>query len=345
MTVRFRPGKLAWKLLGLIVSISIALILLREVDFNSFARMVARVPAWSLGAALVAYLLLNFFRLLRFRTLLEQHDIPAGVFYAIVLYHNFLVRVLPFKTGEISYVVLLRQHLNQPLRDGVSSLVSSRLFELFMVIVIGGGALLLATDLIHLPWRIALLIVFVGGAVYLAGLYFSGALLHWLAGLIRRVGVRLGSPQLIARGDKMLNALAASFDRVRRPRVFATTLFLSIFTYGMSALFYLVLLYAVGVDANPALLVAVVSIVMLAEALPLATISGLGVIEGGWVFGLVTLAGFDIGPAASIGFFLHGCQIVAAVTTGLIGYLWLQISRRADLAARLEQGGLDVKRG
>ncbi|MBZ0302904.1 MAG: hypothetical protein K8J31_24375, partial [Anaerolineae bacterium] len=73
------------------------------------------------------------------------------------------------------------------------------------------------------------------------------------------------------------------------------------------------------------------------------TISGLGMIEGGWTFGLVTLAGYDVGQAASIGFFLHGCQIVCAVTTGLIGYLWLHMNRHNDQAARIEQGGLDVK--
>ncbi|MBZ0301943.1 MAG: flippase-like domain-containing protein, partial [Anaerolineae bacterium] len=264
MTARFKPGKLAWRILGLVVSISIALVLLREVDLNSFVKMATSVPAWSLGAALLCYLLLNFFRLLRFRTLLQRHDIPVGVFYPIVLYHNFLVRVLPLKTGELSYVVLLRQHLNQPLREGVSSLVSSRLFELFMVIVVGGGSLLLATNLVDLPPGLALFIVVLGGGVYLGSLYFSGPLLHVLARLIRRIGSRLGIQRLSGMGDEKLNALAASFDRIRRPQIFVVTVLLSFFTYGFSALFYLVLLYAVGVEASPGLLIAAVSIVMLA---------------------------------------------------------------------------------
>ena len=66
-------------------------------------------------------------------------------------------------------------------------------------------------------------------------------------------------------------------------------------------------------------------------------------IEGGWTFGLVTLAGYDIGQAASIGFFLHACQIITAVMTGLLGYLWLQTVKRQESISRLEQGGLDVK--
>lgn len=338
MSARPKTRKLAWQLIGLALSITIALLLLREVDLNSFAVMAARVPLWSLLAALTCYLLLNFFRLLRFRTLLERPDIPFETLYPIVLYHNFLVRVLPLKTGEISYVVLLRQHLNQPLREGVSSLISSRLFELFMVIVIGGGALLLETDLVALPPGAALLVVAGVALVYLACLYYSGALLHRVARLASALGARLGRPRLSLWADEKLNVLALPFDRIRRPRVFASTLLSSFFTYGMSALFYIVLLYALGVNVNPSVMIGMVSIVMLAEALPLATISGLGMIEGGWAVGLVLLAGYDIGQAASIGFFLHGCQIVAAVLTGLLGYLWLQMNARARLA-----GGMDVR--
>lgn len=343
MTARFRPGKRAWQIFGLVVSVGIAMVLLREVDFEQFLAMAAGVPVWSLGAAAVCYLLLNFFRLLRFRVLLQGADVPFDMFYPIVLYHNFLVRVLPFKTGEVSYVVLLRQYFNQPLREGVSSLVSSRLFELFMVIVIGGGALLLAADQINIQPAVALLIVLLVGGAYLAALYFSGALLHIAARLMRQAAARLGQPRLAGWGDEKINALAASFDRVRRPRTFALALLLSLFTYGTTALFYVVLLVAVGVDAAPVALVAMVSIAMLAESLPLATISGLGMIEGGWAFGLVALAGYDVGQAASIGFFLHGCQLIVAALSGLLGYVWLQVARRHAPAANLDQRGADVR--
>src|SRR5690606_36010597 len=140
--------------------------------------------------------LLNFFRLIRFRTLLKRPDIPFETLYPIVLYHNFLVRMLPFKTGELSYVVLLRQHLNQPLREGVSSLISARLFELFMVIVIGGGALLLETNLVNLPVFVSVLIVVVGGLLYLGALYYSGPLMHLAAGIIGQAGTRMGRERL-----------------------------------------------------------------------------------------------------------------------------------------------------
>jgi uncharacterized membrane protein YbhN (UPF0104 family) len=343
MPKRLKPGKLAWRLIGLVLSISIALYLLREVDLNSFAALAAGVSPWSLLAALLSYLLLNFFRLLRFRALLADLEAPFAVFYPIVLYHNLLVRVLPFKTGEISYVVLLRQHLNQPVRDGVSSLVSSRLFELLLVIAVGGGALLLSAAVTQIAPVLVLLLIGGGSVVYLAALYYSGALLRQMARALRAVGVRLKQPRLAGWGETRVQALAGSFDRMRHPQVFGRALLISVFTYSMSALFYMVLLYAIGLQNNPGLLLGIISIVMLAEALPLATISGLGMIEGGWVFGLVALAGLPLGEAASIGFFLHGCQILAALISGLGGYAWLNLRRRASLTAAFEPRGADVR--
>ena len=106
---------------------------------------------------------------------------------------------------------------------------------------------------------------------------------------------------------------------------------LSCLTWGSSVCFNLLLLGALGVQGLP-LLVGIISITMLVEALPVASISGLGVIEGGWTFGLVTLAGLEPGAAAATGFFLHACQVLAAALCGLVGWLWLKRLPRMELA-------------
>lgn len=324
---------LIWKLIGLVISVSVAVILLAEIDLDSFMRMVRSVPVWSLTGALVIYLLLNFFRYLRFRALLAGTGFPFSIMYPIVLYHNLLVRVLPFKTGEVSYVVLLRQYLNQPLRDGVSSLVLARLFELLMVVLAASTSLLLTGSMaldgeVAIQREVALPLLFAGMVVFVALLYYAGTLLHLALRIVQRITFGRGRLEPLAAAlNTRVAPLAASFDRVRQPRTFFTTLILSVFTYSMSVSFNVILLRGIGVNIDMALLLGIISIVMLAEALPLATISGFGMIEGGWALGLVGFAGFDVGQAASIGFFLHGCQLVAAAASGLTGYLWLQANR------------------
>lgn len=325
---------LIWKLLGLLISVSIAVALLLQIDLEGFVAMIRGVPAWSLSAAFIMYLLLNMFRALRFRALLDRHDLPMVILYPIVLYHNFLVRLLPFKTGEVSYIVLLRQYLNQPLREGVSSLVAARLFELLVILIAASGSLLVTGDVpasgdMSLQRGLLIPVLLVMMAAFIVVLYYAGAIL--------RVGTSLAQRTTAGRGrfERWTEAIAArtttlaqSFDRVRQPRIFLSTLLLSTLTYSMSVSFNVVLLRGIGIETPLSLLIGIISIVMVAEALPLATISGLGIIEGGWALGLVGFAGFDVGQAASIGFFLHGCQLLSAVITGLAGYVWLQNSRR-----------------
>ncbi|MBC7815209.1 MAG: hypothetical protein H7175_28885, partial [Burkholderiales bacterium] len=43
----------------------------------------------------------------------------------------------------------------------------------------------------------------------------------------------------------------------------------------------------------------------------------------------VTLMGHSAEEAALVGLFLHGCQIVAASTSGLLGYFLLEWSKRS----------------
>ena len=59
--------QLIWKILGLGISILIAIYLLKQVDLSQFIARVKGVPAGSLVAAFAVYMLLNFFRALRFR--------------------------------------------------------------------------------------------------------------------------------------------------------------------------------------------------------------------------------------------------------------------------------------
>jgi len=198
--------------------------------------------------------------------------------------------------------------------------------------------LLLASDQINLPPALALLIVIGGAAALLVALYFSGTLLRVGSRLLTHIPVLNQRESFTAFVTDKFADLADSFDRVRQPRVFLQTLIISSLTYSMSTSFNLVLLYAIGTDINLGILIGVISIVMLTDALPLATISGLGMVEGGWTFGLVAFAGMPVDQAASLGFFLHGCQLLAAAGMGILGYTWLQIRKRYHLQPEQSRG-------
>lgn len=316
-----------WQWASIAISIGLMAFVFTQIDFAEFMEIVASVPTWALLGAFVTYILLNFFRTLRFRTFMPQPHPSVTALMPIVLYHNFLTRVLPFKTGEISYVVLVNRHLKQPVSEGISSLLSARLFELALVILGGAfGVLSVATDAPEQRWlTFGLLIGFL--IVYMIALYYSGSLLRLLSRtwtrIIAPVVVRR-FPRLEQRVEEKLGVFAGQFDRIHNPRLLLSACLLSTCTYSMSMAFDIILMRGLGIDNPLGVLVTIISIKMFLEAAPIA-VSGFGVIEGGWMFGLVTLAGMDASTAASIAFFLHACQVIIAAIVGVIG--WFTLTR------------------
>ena len=319
-----------WQLASIAVSIGLMVFVFTQIDMGEFLHIVASVPAWALLGAFVTYFLLNFFRTFRFRTFMPHPHPSVAELLPIVLYHNFLTRVLPFKTGEISYVLLVNRYLKQPVTEGISSLLSARLFELALVILGGAfGVLSVATDTpANRTLTFVLLIGFL--IVYMIGLYYSGSLLR----VFSRMWTRIVAPVVVRRFPKLehrveekLAVFATQFDRIHNPRLLLSACLLSTFTYGFSMAFDIILLRGLGIDNPLGVLVTIISIKMFLEAAPIA-VSGFGVIEGGWMFGLVTLAGMDSSTAASIAFFMHACQVIIAAIVGVIGWVTLTRFRR-----------------
>jgi uncharacterized protein (TIRG00374 family) len=333
-TRKAQPRRLFWQAASILVSVGLMAYILLQMDMTHFMEMVRTVPAWSIIGAFIIYIALNYFRALRFRSFMPRPHPTVVDLLPIVLYHNFLTRVLPFKTGEISYVILVNRHLKQPISEGISSLLSARLFELGLVILGGAfGVLSMNSQPTEqrILWFVLLLVVLV---VYAIALYHSGAILRLLARWWMRVaGGR--APKFAAKVEDKLHTFATQFDRMHEKRVLISACVLSFCTYTMSMSFDLILMRGLGLEQPLGVLMTIISIRMFLEAAPIA-VSGFGVVEGSFAFGLVTLAGMPLDEAASIGLFLHISQIVIAGLTGLIGYLLLnQLKNRKPASAEV----------
>jgi uncharacterized membrane protein YbhN (UPF0104 family) len=328
---RITGSRAFWMLAGLVISVGLAWYLLRKVDLNEFVRLAQNVPAWRLVLAFALYVLLNFWRSLRFRVFLDRHKSPIRALFPITLYHNFLVRTLPFRTGELAYITLLRQYLHQPVSDGFSSLLGARLFELLLVIMGGLAGLLLSSSQLVEQGQLILTFLIGGFVACLGIIYWAGRLTriltrwwHWAIGR-----TPWQTHKLAGAIEQKLQAIAIQLDRMNEPRVFASMLLFSICTYSTNAIYYIVVMNALGLNAPIGILLPVISLGMLASFFPLSFLE-LGVVESGFTFGMVVLAGLEIGQAVPLAFFLHGFQMICAALTGLIGYLMLQLTAQVD---------------
>lgn len=319
------------QLLIRIASVVITVVLLGDlvgrVNWAEFDQLLARVALTGWVGALLAYLALNLFRAMRFRILLDKRDSPWRILIPITLYHNFLVRVLPFKLGELSYVVLLRSRLNYSMEEGVSSLFGARILELLIIIMVVAASILASAEHLATERDELLFYIAVTFAISVVALYFSGKLIRTVQKASRPLFETAGPrrKRFVDRVDTRLRQLADEMDRIRQPRLFLAALFTTCFTYTSSFLTNYILLRALGVEVELPAIIAIISLGMFGSAFPF-TVSGFGAVELAWSLGLKQFAGLPDADATATGFLLHGFQIFAAALYGLIGYLLIHLS-------------------
>ena len=330
-----------WTILSVGLSLGAIGYLLQYIDLKRFVDLTATLPLWVPPVALAVYLFLQACRAARYRTLLVLGHRSWTILCPLTMYHNFLSQTLPLRAGEVSYIALVRRYLGRRSSEGVSSLASARLFDLLIVVVAGLSGLIVVGG----RWE---------GASYTLTMAFLAVLLVLLlvtmyyAGSLFRFGLR-GWPMVVAMGPwrgwglldvvgTRLQEVPGQLERIRSPGLLCRILALSLCTYGASLSFNLVILWGIGVDQNGGALMVVISIVMISSWFPFS-LSGIGVIEGGWAVGLVALTDIDPTQAATIGIFMHGSQVMATAVTGLAG---LGILLMVDKSRALESRTPDV---
>ncbi len=324
-----KNNKTLWTLVGLGLSLILVIYLIGQADLPMLVERIKSIEVWKLGIALLLYLGQNLFRAFRYRALLDRRDIPISRLYPITLYHNLLVRILPMRTGEVSYVTMLRRYLKQPISEGVSSLLGARIFELILVVFGGLIGLIIAGE--QLANRRQVITISVAGLIVcIVGLYFAGPGTRLVKRLWDRHILRgHDETSLISRISNTFETLAEQFDRYRSPRIFALTMFHTIFTYSISVGFHLWLMETLGINYPVSKSLVIISIAVLTFSLPIS-FGEIGLPESGWTVGLVAFGGMSVGEAASMAFLLNWLRLLAAAITGLLGYVTLQLLERPD---------------
>ncbi len=319
--------QLLGRLVSIVITVALLVYVVNDVEWRDFDKLLSRVSLTSLSLAMLSYLALNLLRSLRFRVLLDKSDTPMRILIPITLYHNGLVRWLPFKLGELSYIVLLRRRLNYSMEEGVSSLVGARLLEMLIIVLVFAFGIVFSgkqfaedrSGLIFLTVLVFLLSVI--------GLYFAGDLIRFLWRAVQRpLGLVLNTQsEFVIRITAKLGEIAIELDRIRHPRLFFSALLISCFTYTSSFLTNYILLRALGLEVGLPIMIIIISIGMGGSAFPF-TLSGFGVVEVSWKLGLTLFAGLPDSDASTIGLLLHAFQLIAAALYGLVGYLLIRLT-------------------
>lgn len=87
-------------------------------------------------AAFCVYLINYFFRMIRFRILLNLEDIPLIPLLGVTHLYGMYLYLMPAKFGEVTFPILLKRRLNVDIMTSTGTLIVARLFDFFSIALI-----------------------------------------------------------------------------------------------------------------------------------------------------------------------------------------------------------------
>jgi len=143
MISRIRPYT---KYIALFLTIILVALLLTQVSSDTIISIISHINPVYLLAGFMLYASSYFFRAWRFHLLLNR-EVSIKDLFNIVCVHNATNNLLPARTGELSYIYLLKKINNKTVGDGIATLVVSRIFDFIALIILFFFAIVLITDI------------------------------------------------------------------------------------------------------------------------------------------------------------------------------------------------------
>jgi uncharacterized protein (TIRG00374 family) len=293
-------------LLSILVTAIIIFVLLSQISFKDLYFLLKTVnPVWaSLGA--LSYLLGLLFRALRFKWLVYSKDISLLDLIRITALYHLSLMVLPSKLGELSYPYLLNKISGMTLTEGLASLIASRVYDFFIILMIFLFASIGFQSLFKNNLFLTLLLVcLLIGLVLLTFFYMSG-FLRWLSTTLEKMSTKnkLQKSKFFLWIQRKMKELAEDFYAIQARRTYLAVSLTSLASWVMIFGTFIAFLQGFGVNLSLLKMVFGSTVAVIANALPISGIGNWGTLEAGWAAGFL-MAGLSKEKAITTGFGFH----------------------------------------
>ena len=316
-------GKLV-KLSAVAITIVLVAILLSQIQIGDVITTIAGIDPLYLIAGFVLYTCSYFFRALRFYVLLNK-EVRLRDLFNIVCVHNMVNNILPARTGELSYIYLLKKLHNKKAGEGIATLVVVRVSDFIAISALFFvSCLLMARDLpgivITVIWTIAFSLVLVI-SVSVVSVYFG----EKITKIVEKINIRLNLDKF-----RIIQFLAnkgvevkESFRRMQSKKVVFCCLLLSVPIWSSMYAMVYVLLNGMGLNLIIWLVIVGMTLLMLLNFLPVQGIGKFGTYEGAWAVIFIPL-GLSKEIAITSGFSVHIITIVFFMILGCYAMFMLK---------------------
>lgn len=320
--------------LRLLFSLAIAAVLLGLVvwlaDLDDLLMRLRTADIPLLGLSLLAYTCTYVARARRFAAAGAKASTLTLLW--VVSIHGAMNRLMPLRTGELSYPLLAKRVGAAQMGEGLVQLLMLRLLDLLTVAVLFLLALALSlisgvSGLGESTWLFVVVASGIGLAC-IAALLKLGALLG--------VGLRIGRKVLSIAGSseegwaqKLLERASSAVDAVTDLSIHDRLRlgFWSVVCWGAYFVTFYLILIALGLTLPFLRTVLGSSAAIVGSTVPLSGLGTFGALEGGWTAGFVAV-GVEPGMAASTALVMSGLTLLFALMLAAVGWTALGIRKK-----------------
>jgi len=311
------------KILSVVITLGLVTILLQKLDFDRAKQMIGTLHLSHILLITLSYGVYLAWVNLRAKILIHSQKIGFFDLFSIIGLHNMYNRVLPFRTGEISYVYLLRKKEDLPLTEGTATLLVARIFDYIMISFLFLISTLflyrtLSTNIKTLTLIISLFLLFSFLTLFYLSLLGNKAT-NIIGIILGKLGFLKATliEKIMTKGQEMVKSFQIISSRKTYLQTFLASLALWI------SMFYFLQIIMTGMGIRIDLLSVIIgsTLAILTNVLPVNSIAGFGTIEAGWTIGYMML-GYNKDVAISSAFLVHLFILFCALFYGLLGYIY-----------------------
>ena len=312
-------------LIGTVLGGLIAHFLMREIKPEDLSNAFKNFSIFWVIVSFLFYLLSTILRSYRWKIMLLSKSVKLSSLFYVTSIHNLLNQLLPARTGEVSYVVLLKKTQSVPASEGAATLILARIID-----VLAMGFFFITS--ICFFWKSVKVPVV---HLLLMTLFILPLVFFVFVGIFSRKGVQLVSQcfekmglmkfKMFQKFSDFLVRLAADLYQIKiSGRLYKYGLFTLLAWGAKFFAFYAMcmnLSFSAPITFGETVLGTTFS--ELASTLPVYGFAGLGTIEGGWSFGFLLL-GFPKNEVILSAFCFHIFLLSYSAILGIISFFLLK---------------------
>lgn len=309
-------------ILTILITVVLLTLLFTQVQLIDVITTIENINLVFLLIGFILYTCSYIFRAWRFHILLNK-EVSTKDLFNIGCVHNMMNSLLPVRTGELSYIYLLKKVNSRTTGEGIASLIVARIFDFIAITLLFFISFIFAEDLLtELVPVIWILLIFLLGMVFLLLMVmYAKEPVRLLKFILKITWLdKLSASNYVL---KIFEEGEKSIEKIHSKNLFIQVLLLSLIVWFLNDLIVFFLLKGMDINLPLQIVVLGATFSLLSMIIPIQGIAGFGTQEGFWVFAFAPL-GLTLDKAISTGFAFHIVIILYFLILGAVGIVSLK---------------------